>query len=114
MHRRLLRPSRRPSAPRHPRAARPLLPRRRGVVTSSVPPSPAAFIERPEVVVLAESALYGRSWCDALSADFPRMVRACVRGARTARDGAFVRPSRPRRAPPNVASLLLPNTHLDR
>jgi hypothetical protein len=34
---------------------------RRTVVTSSTPPSPDVFIERPEVVVLAESSLYGTS-----------------------------------------------------
>jgi len=38
--------------------------RRRTIITSSVAPSPDVFIERPEVVVLAESALYGdnNSW----------------------------------------------------
>jgi hypothetical protein len=33
----------------------------RTVVTSSTPPSPEVFIERPEVVVLAESSLYGKA-----------------------------------------------------
>ena len=33
----------------------------RTVVTSSTPPSPEVFIERPEVIVLAESSLYGKA-----------------------------------------------------
>ena len=46
---------------------------RQSIVTSSHPPSPQAFIERPETIVLAESSLYkiNKSWKYAGSSFFP-------------------------------------------
>ncbi len=46
---------------------------RRSIVTSSHTPSPQAFIERPETIVLAESSLYknNKSWKHAGSSFFP-------------------------------------------
>lgn len=55
--------------PRHPR--RRGCGHRRGVVTSSTPPSPDVFIERPEIVVLAESSLYDHSWVDHCATFYP-------------------------------------------
>eukprot|EP00581_Thalassiosira_minuscula_P002876 CAMPEP_0183737996 /NCGR_PEP_ID=MMETSP0737-20130205/53605_1 /TAXON_ID=385413 /ORGANISM="Thalassiosira miniscula, Strain CCMP1093" /LENGTH=380 /DNA_ID=CAMNT_0025972437 /DNA_START=148 /DNA_END=1290 /DNA_ORIENTATION=- len=46
---------------------------RRSIVTSSVPPSPDVFIERPEAMVLVESSLYKHSWKDFCESFYPSM-----------------------------------------